>query len=94
MNEPEINFRDVVNGIKNFPCRISRNDGEILKKNFDYHPEVKDNRRKNKSTLEFRYFKEIDGNKYTLLEEYLFRDRETFLDLKRAVGKNFYLNKE
>ena len=94
MIEPELSFLEILKRIKNFPCKISRTDGEIIKNNFELQPVRKDNDKRNKTVLEFRYFKEINGVKYTLLEEYLFRDRETFLDLKRAVGKNFYLNKE
>ena len=75
-----------------FPCKLNRFEGKILKQHFILD-ENSIHKQEDKKDISYRYFKEINGYKYTLLEEYLFRDREIVLDIKRAIGVNYYLNK-
>ncbi|RUA07046.1 MAG: hypothetical protein DSY38_03405 [Fusobacteria bacterium] len=86
---------EILMKINHFPCRIKKREGEILKKfflkdnNFNKNPSKK----KDQNNLEFRYIYEEDGIKYILLEEYLFKEGETFLTLENSIGVDYYLNK-
>ena len=84
---------NIINSKKTIPCKLSRFEGEILKQEFILD-ENSVHKQENKKDISYRYFKEIDGSKYTLVEEYMFRDREIVLDIKRAIGVNYYLNKD
>ena len=92
MIDPECDFLSIISRQKKFPCKLSRIEGEILKKHFDLQP-INTSTQKDIKDIGYRYIKEIEGKTYVLLEEYLFRDRETFLDIKRAIGINYYLNR-
>ena len=72
------------------PRKLSIAEGEFLKKEFIF---IEKKSTENSKELYFRYIKEIQNTKYILTEEYLFRDNETIIDLKRAIAKNFYLRK-
>ncbi len=75
-----------------FPCKLNKFEGEILKQQFILD-ENSVHQQKDKKDITYKYSLEIEGVKYTLIEEYLFRDRETILDIKRAIGVNYYLNR-
>ncbi len=92
MIDPECDFFSIISRKKKFPCKLSRMEGEILKKHFAFQP-INTKAQKDKKDISYKYIKEIEGKTYILLEEYLFRDRETFLDIKRAIGINYYLNR-
>lgn len=66
-------------------------EGEFLKTNFEFSSQKIV---ENSKELYFKYQKEFDGNLYILTEEYLFRDNESLLDIKRAIGRNYYLKRE
>jgi len=76
-----------------FPCKLNKFEGEILKQHFILD-ENSVHKQEDKKDVAYTYFKEIEGVKYTLVEEYMFRDREVVLDIKRAIGVNYYLNKD
>lgn len=79
----------------NFPCKLDRKDGESLKKIFkkDMKFGVDSINRKKVNDLEFRYIYEEEGIKYILLEEYTFKEGETFLSLENSIGVEYYFNK-
>jgi len=88
-------MESVLNIIKmkgKFPCKLNKFEGEILKQQFILD-ENSVHQQKDKKDITYKYSLEIEGVKYTLIEEYLFRDRETILDIKRAIGVNYYLNR-
>lgn len=73
-----------------FPCRIAKFKAEILKQDFVLD-ENEIQQQNNPKTLLYKYFYQHCQEKFVLLEEFMFRDNETFLDIKRAIGKNYYL---
>jgi len=78
--------------IKKMPCKLSNLEGRSLKQFFSLIPH-ENTLEKNVKSLRFRYEMELNKEKYLLLEEYLFREKETHLDLNRAIAINYYLNK-
>lgn len=82
---------DILENYDQFPCKISEEEGMTLKNDFKL---LKNSLKKQnvKGDVEFKYYKDIDGKNYILIEEYLFRDGETFLDIKKSIGINYYLN--
>lgn len=87
-------IEEIIKSEDRFPRKITRDEGEYLKKKFDLLP---DSPRKNQipgnKSIEYIYKYHLQKHDYFLIEEYLFRDREFFLEIKRAIGKNFYLTK-
>lgn len=69
-----------------FPCHLKEKEGEELKKIFT---EKIVERSHNKY-----YLYERNGYKYTLLEELLFDEKDSFLELNKIIGRNFLLNRE
>lgn len=69
-----------------FPCHLKEIEGEELKKVFLDKDTKKGHNR--------HYYYEIDGYRYTLLEELLFDENNPFLELNKVIGKNFLLNRE
>jgi hypothetical protein len=86
---------DIILSKDHFPSKLSKSEGETLKKYFKKDMKFgEENAGKKKSNeLEFRYTYEEDGVKYILLEEYLFKEGESFLLLENSIGVNYYLNK-
>ncbi|BDU49974.1 hypothetical protein [Haliovirga abyssi] len=76
---------------KKFPCKISKEDGGILKKQFELDKKSLNNP-KDKTDIEYIYYKEYNKRKYVLIEEYMFRDGETVLEVERAIDVNYFLN--
>lgn len=72
-----------------FPLKVDNKIGEELKKEFvsinKYELGIKEGKK--------RYVLEYKGNKYVLLEEYLYDEEDFFADYKKIIGKNFYLDK-
>lgn len=79
-----------------FPCKIQKQEGETLKKFFKIDEKFLLSRqeREHLDDLEFKYTYEEEGIKYILLEEYLFKENTTVLDIHTAIGVNYYLNKK
>ncbi len=84
---------DILKEKNNFPRMITKNQGEVLKNEFELDREFME-KQNDKNDKEYRYLKEIDGEKYTLLVEYLFRDGQPFLKIENAIDVNYYLNKK
>ncbi|KQC11647.1 MAG: hypothetical protein APR54_10670 [Candidatus Cloacimonas sp. SDB] len=82
----------VIFAINRFPRKLSTAEGKFLKRSFELilDKTVKDIDAK---SLRYYYKKEVKGITYLLAEEYLFRDRETHLDINHAITVNYYLNK-
>ncbi len=78
-----------------YPCKIKKQEGETLKKFFKIDEEflISRKNREHLDDLEFKYVYEDDQGKYTLLEEYLFKENALVLDINLAIGVNYYLNK-
>ncbi|MBN2461165.1 MAG: hypothetical protein JXB60_06110 [Candidatus Cloacimonetes bacterium] len=92
MTDQEV-IRKILASKKRFPCRLDNIEGDICKEYFVLDTEHIQNQHHWKE-LQFRYHGRIDNEEYLLLEEYMFRDNETILDIKRAIGKNYYLSRE
>ena len=86
-------IKDLINKIKNFPSKTDLPIGELLK---EHLVKIEPIRILNKSakTIMYKYFFDIENQHYILIEEYLFKERETSFNLHRAIGKNFYLYKD
>jgi len=52
---------------------------------------LKTHRDENAKELYFQYSFDYKGKNFILTEEYLFRENESILDIKRAIMKNYYL---
>lgn len=83
----------IVSAIEKFPSKITSRDGRILKQSFEQIELFKTNCENTKS-LRFKYRKIINDEEYLLMEEYLFNERETILELKHAITVNYYLNRK
>lgn len=89
MIDPEVS--QILAGKTNFPCRLNRWEGEIIKQQMQLLEDmVKSEEHK---SIKRRYIGNICDHEYILLEEYQFREGETVLDIKRAIGVNYYLNR-
>jgi len=77
---------------KSFPCKISENEAEILMKEFIFQKESLNNQEEAR-TMEYIYKYLGKDGIYILLEEFMFLDFEEELDITKAIGKNYYLNK-
>lgn len=88
-------FLEILMKRHDFPCRLDKRDGELLKKIFkkDIKFGADSINRKKVNDLEFRYIYEEEGIKYILLEEYTFKEGETFLSLENSIGVDYYFNK-
>ncbi|MGB6127112.1 MAG: hypothetical protein WBG30_00025 [Psychrilyobacter sp.] len=88
-------FLEILMKKNDFPCKLDKRDGELLKKLFkkDIKFGADSANRKKVNDLEFRYIYEEEGIKYILLEEYTFKEGETFLSLENSVGVDYYFNK-
>lgn len=82
----------IVRGKTNFPLKLSRDEGELLKEYFDFDKKII-NEQNDVKDLKYRYTKEIDGNKYVMIEEFMFRDGEVEINIVKSLGSNYYLNK-
>jgi len=85
-------LNQIIFTLNRFPRKLSAAEGRLLKRSFELIVDkaVKDEDAK---SLRFYYKKEVKGVIYLLAEEYLFRDRETHLEINRAITVNYYLNK-
>ena len=84
---------NIVSKISKFPSKLDSHLGELLKdelKNIDPSRTVN----KNSKTIMYRYPFQLNDTKYLFIVEYIFKERETFLELKRAIGINYYLYKD
>jgi hypothetical protein len=86
-------IEQVISAINKFPSKITSSDGRKLKKFFEPTEQMKTTCENIKS-LRFKYRKKINDQEYLLLEEYLFNERETILDIKHAITVNYYLNRK
>jgi len=88
-------FLEILIKENKFPCKLKKKDGELLKNFFqrDIKFEMDSINRKRVNDLEFRYIYEEEGIKYILLEEYIFKEGETFLSLENSIGVEYYFNK-
>ena len=86
-------FIDILEEKDNFPRIIPKKQGEILKNEFKLDREFME-RQNDKNDMEYRYFKEVNGEKYILIVEYLFKDGEPFLKIENAIDVNYYLNRK
>jgi hypothetical protein len=91
MNKKEVH--SILLKINKFPCKLPIEEGRILKQDFQQIKKTTPNLTNSKS-LRFKYWKEIDDADYFLIEEYLFNDRETVLDIRHAITINYYLNRQ
>jgi hypothetical protein len=82
----------IIFALNRFPRKLSTAEGKFLKRSFELilDKTVKDIDAK---SIRYYYKKEVKGITYLLAEEYLFRDRETHLEINRAITVNYYLNK-
>ena len=83
----------IVRDKNKFPIKLATIEGELLKEYFDFDKKII-NEQNDVKDLKYRYTKEIDGNTYILIEEFMFRDGEAELDIVRSLGSNYYLNKK
>jgi hypothetical protein len=72
------------------PRRLKSEEGDFLK---IYFQQITSHCDENSKEIYFKYSYDWQNNSYILTEEYLFRDKETVLDIKRAITKNYYLKK-
>ncbi|MCS5420556.1 MULTISPECIES: hypothetical protein [Psychrilyobacter] len=88
-------FLEILMKKDHFPCKLDKKDGELLKKLFkkDIKFQMDSLNTKKIDDLEFRYTYEEEGIKYILLEEYIFKEGETFLSLENSIGVDYYFNK-
>lgn len=77
----------------NFPRMIKKEEGELLKNYFDLDENFR-GRSEEKTNLERRYIRIIGENKYSLLEEFLFRENEAAIEMNKAIGVNYYLSRK
>lgn len=86
---------DIISAKETFPCKLKKQEGETLKKNFQVDESfiLSRKNREHLDDLEFKYLYEDEGTKYTLLEEFLFKENSPVLDVHSAIGVNYYLNK-
>ncbi|MFO7895970.1 MAG: hypothetical protein R6U84_03470 [Candidatus Cloacimonadales bacterium] len=75
---------------RHLPARLPAEEGELLKR---YFRQIASRCDENSKEIYFKYAYDWQEQSYILTEEYLFRDQETVLDLKRAITKNFYLRR-
>ncbi len=83
---------DVVLNSQKFPRMLSKKEGISLKKYFELDTDFGGGY-KGSGDLEFRYYYSKGEDRYVLIEEYLFKENELILDISRAIGVNYYLNK-
>lgn len=88
-------FLEILMKKDSFPCKLSKKDGEFLKGIFkkDIKFQIESINTKKINDLEFRYIYEEAGVKYVLLEEYIFKEGETFLSSENSIGVDYYFNK-
>lgn len=88
-------FLEILMKKDSFPCRLDKKDGEFLKGFFEKDIKFGANsiNREKVNDLEFRYIYQEEGIKYILLEEYTFKEGETFLSLENSIGVEYYFNK-
>jgi predicted lipid carrier protein YhbT len=86
---------DIILKKENFPCMLRKSEGQTLKKFFDLDQNFlkKRSERNHIDDLEFRYIYNENNEKYILIEEYIFKENESVLNIENAIGVNYYLNK-
>jgi|JTFP01.1.fsa_nt_gb hypothetical protein len=82
----------IIESKKSFPCKISEKEAEILIKAFVFQKECINNQEDSR-TIEYIYKYNRKDGVYILLEEFMFLEFEENIDITRAIGKNYYLNK-
>ncbi len=86
-------LENILYQIKKFPKKLDKHLGELIKEQLsDITPERTVN--KSAKTIMYKYRFKLDKISYLFVVEYIFKEYETFLDLKRAIGINYYLYKE
>jgi len=88
----ELKLDDVLSVRQTFPCKIELREADLLKEHFTLLPSIKKDIF-NTKTLRYRYQMDYEGFSYILLEEYMFREKETDFELKHAIAINYYLNR-
>ena len=84
---------EIINSHKMFPCKIPKNEGEYLIKIFEFSKHCLNNQEEAR-TITYVYKYEFEGEKYVLMEEFLFSDMVEMVDVSHAIDKNYYLNKK
>lgn len=72
------------------PRRLKSEEGDYLKSFFQ---QIASHCDESSKEIYFKYSYDYQEQSYILTEEYLFRDKETVLDIKRAITKNYYLKR-
>lgn len=85
-------IESIIESKKSFPCKISEKEAVILMKDFVFQKECLNNQEASR-TIEYIYKYTGKDGVYVLLEEFMFMDFEEDVDITRAIGKNYYLNK-
>ncbi|MGM0507554.1 MAG: hypothetical protein ACQERZ_00055 [Fusobacteriota bacterium] len=85
-------WKRFLKSIKKFPIRLSPTEAELLKPKFQLDKKFLD-KQDDKSDIEYRYFSEVDEYKYILIEEFMFKEGEVFLNIENAIGKNYFLSR-
>ncbi len=81
---------DIIASKRNFPCVLNKEEGEIIKKEFHSLNSYID-KQKDLKDIELKYTKSINGSTYVLIEEFMFREKESVLDINEILGVNYYL---
>ena len=82
----------IINNITKFPCKLKKEEGRFIKRELIKDKElIHDDL--GKKDIELKYHGVIGGRKYILVEEYLFRENETLLNIKNSIGVNYYINR-
>jgi hypothetical protein len=86
-------IRNIIKDIKKFPSKLDSHLGELLKENLSDENATR-HVNKDSKTIMYKYPITIDNEKFIFIVEYIFKEYETFLDLKRAIGINYYIYKD
>lgn len=81
---------EIIDSCPKFPCRLTKFQANILKRDFILN-ENEIQKQPDQKTLLYKYYYTYNTKQYMLLEEFLFRDNETVIDINRAIGRNYYL---
>lgn len=84
---------EIIKKCGKFPCKLSKNDGETLAEIFEFAKNSLNNQEESR-TIEYFYKYNVEGNRYILIEEFLFMDQDEAIDISKAIDKNYYLYKK
>jgi hypothetical protein len=84
---------EIIKKHEKLPCKMSRSEGEILAEVFEFAKSSLNNQEESR-TIEYFYKYEIEGEKYVLIEEFLFKEQDEAIDISKAIDKNYFLYKK